>query len=154
MKGTKFTHRQNSMSTTWWWNTNAMNTITSVATMKTILHGTMGNNMIFDIVSRVSILFDYFLLFLCHLASQHFLMDSQFFCFSVFVFLPQPWWIRGQPSSSSTTRVRYERIIRCVEFSGNMKSSSRKISSSSFLLSKMKYFREKVSARVPDTRKL
>ena len=74
-----------------------------------------------------------------------------FSLFSVFIFMPQPWWIRGQASSSFTTRVIYERINRCVEFSGNIKSSSRKKSWSSFLLSKMKYFWEKVSARVPDT---
>ena len=57
---------------------NGRNKATSMASMTTILHGTMGNNMIFDILPRVSFLFDYFLLFLCHLAFQHFLMDSQF----------------------------------------------------------------------------
>ena len=74
--------------------------------------------------------------------------------FSVFVFIPQPWWIRGQASSSSTTRVIYERINRCVEFSGNIKSSSRNKNWLSFLLSKINIFGKKVPASVPDICKL
>ena len=70
-------------------------TITSTAIMKTILHGTMGNNMIFDIISRFSILFDYFLLFLPHLASRLFLWIRNFllFCFRFYastMMIPRP----------------------------------------------------------------
>ena len=65
---------------------NARKKATSMANMDIILHGTMGNDMIFDIVSRVSILFDYFLLFPCHFASQLF-FGFAIFCSFSFSFL-------------------------------------------------------------------
>ena len=61
---------------------NARKKATSMAILDIILHRTMGNNMIFDIISRVSFLFDFFLLFLFHLASQLCLHICNFFTFS------------------------------------------------------------------------
>ena len=122
--------------------------------MDIILHGTMGNNMIFDIVSRDSILFDYFLLFPCHFASQLFFWIRNFLLFSVFVFMPEPWWNRSQAFSPSTMMAIYERINRRVKFPCVFLSNSRKRSWLSFLLSKMKFLWEKVSARVPGISKL